>query len=151
MDNRQHEIWMKEALQEAEKALCEDEIPVGAVLVRNNEIVYREHNRTRQLSDPTAHCERLIIEKAVRTGQKYLQEHTLYVTLEPCPMCAGMLVLARIGSVVFGCYDPKTGAVGSLYNIPADKQLNHNPEVIGGILNEECSLILRQFFTSKRG
>ncbi len=147
---KDHIHWMKLALEEAEIAFYEDEIPVGAVILKNGELAAKNHNRTRQLSDPTAHCEKLIVEQIIDRGEKYLYNYTLYVTLEPCMMCAGMLVLARIGKIVFGCYDPKTGATGSLYNITSDKQLNHNPETISGILSDDCSSLLKLFFQSKR-
>jgi|SRR5690554_19433 tRNA(adenine34) deaminase len=145
-----NQYWMKFALQEAEKALKEDEIPVGAALIKDGKLILSNHNRTRQNNDPTAHAEKLIIQEIIKKREKVLYEYTLYVTLEPCTMCAGMLVLAKLGKLVYGTKDPKTGAVGSLYNIPEDKQLNHNIEVISGILSEECGNLLRKFFQSKR-
>ena len=145
-----HNCWMQKALREANNALSEDEIPVGAVLVKNDKVIAENHNRTRQLRNPTAHCEKLIVEEMIAKGEKYLYDYSLYVTLEPCAMCAGILILARIGMIVFGCYDPKTGAAGSLYNIPSDRQLNHNPVLIGGVRADECSALLKDFFSSKR-
>ena len=142
--------WMGIALEEAIKATEEDEIPVGAVLISDNEIKARNHNRTRQLNDPTAHAEKLVIKEIIKKGEKFLYDYTLYVTLEPCSMCAGVLVLARLGRLVFGAYDPKSGAVGSIFNIPADKQLNHNPQITGGVYGEESSALLTEFFKTKR-
>jgi tRNA(adenine34) deaminase len=142
--------WMQKAVEAAEKALVSDEIPVGGVLVKEDEIVARNHNRTREYGNPLAHVEKLLIEEVLKTGVKYLYDYTLYVTLEPCLMCSGILVLSRIGRVVFGCYDPKSGAAGSLYNLLEDKQLNHNPQVLGGVLEEKCSELLQNFFRAKR-
>ena len=150
MADKDHSYWMKIALTEAEKALTENEIPVGAVLIKNQQVILSDHNRTRQKNDPTAHAEKLIIDEMLSRREKYLNDYILYVTLEPCPMCAGIIVLAKLGQMVFGAYDPKTGAAGSLYNIPLDKQLNHNPQVSGGILDVECGKILKDFFSSKR-
>jgi len=147
---KDYSYWIEFALQEAEIALSEDEIPVGAVLIKDNKLILRNHNRTRQLNDPTAHAEKLIITEIISQGEKYLNDYTLFVTLEPCTMCAGMLILAKLGVLVFGAYDPKSGAAGSLYNIPLDRQLNHNPQVIGGILDEKCGELLKEFFQAKR-
>ncbi len=141
---------MKLALQEAAKALTVDEIPVGAVLVKDEKLILSNHNRTQQERDPTAHAEKLIINEIINRGEKYLYDYTLYVTLEPCIMCAGMLMLAKIGVLVFGAYDPKSGGVGSIYNILSDRQLNHNPKIVDGIMAEECGTILKKFFFSKR-
>jgi tRNA(adenine34) deaminase len=142
--------WMNIALAEADKAFAEDEIPVGALLIKDNEIIAKNHNRTRQLNDPSAHAEKLIIEECIKQNRKYLTDCTLYVTLEPCSMCAGLMVLVRLGRLVFGAHDPKTGAVGSLYNIPLDRQLNHNIEILQGLLAEESSRLLKTFFKNKR-
>lgn len=145
-----HYYWMGLALEEAKKAYHEDEIPVGAVLIADNQPVCREHNRTRQLSDPTAHAEKLILESMLAQGIKYLYDYSLYITLEPCPMCAGMIVLSRIGTVVIAADDPKTGAAGSLYNLLLDRQLNHNPRLVTGIASAESSVLLKRFFQEKR-
>ncbi len=145
-----HYYWMNEALEEAKKAYAENEIPVGAVLVADDRLVCRDHNRTRQLSDPTAHAEKLIIEAILAQGVKFLYDYTLYVTLEPCSMCAGMIILSRIGTIVTGADDPKTGAAGSLYNLLLDRQLNHNPKLIAGIAAAESSILLKKFFQEKR-
>jgi len=143
------EYWMNFALEEALLALNEDEIPVGAVLVKNNQIILRNHNRTRQLQNPLAHAEKLIIDQAVLID-KYLYGYELYITLEPCLMCTGMIISSRIGKIVFGTSDPKTGACGSIYNALLDKSFNHHPILIKGILETECSQILKNFFALKR-
>ncbi|PKN74491.1 MAG: cytosine deaminase [Candidatus Cloacimonetes bacterium HGW-Cloacimonetes-2] len=147
---RDHEYWMRIALQEAEQALLEDEIPVGAVLVKDNELVFAEHNRTRQLQDPLAHAEKLIIDKILTSKIKYLYDYSLYVTLEPCTMCAGMMIWSRIGTVVYGAKDPKGGAAGSIYNVLRDKSFNHQPILLRGLLEEQCALLLQSFFREKR-
>ena len=142
--------WMRIALEEASTAFAEDEVPVGAVLVKNDKLIFRNHNRTNQFNDPTAHAEKLIIEEAIKTGDKFLQDCTLYVTVEPCLMCAGMIIWSRVGKVVFGCYDPKAGAAGSIYNALLDKSFNHNPQVFSGILEKECAALLTDYFRQKR-
>ena len=142
------EYWMMLALEEAEKALKEDNIPVGAVLVKDNTLVVKAHNDTRNQS-VLAHAEKIVIEKALEID-KYLYDYTLYVTLEPCTMCAGSIVLSRVGRVVYATKDEKAGAVGSLYNIPLDKRLNHNPKISYGILKEEASKLLKRYFREKR-
>lgn len=145
-----NEDWMNLAIEEARSAFVENEVPIGAVLVGNNELLYRDHNRTNQIKNPLAHAEILVIEAAIRAGHKYLKDYALYVTVEPCLMCAGAIIWSRIGRVVFGCYDPKAGAVGSIYNALLDKSFNHNPEVVHGVLAEECSCLLQKFFRAKR-
>lgn len=150
MDYIKHEYWMRKALEEARLSAAEDEIPVGAVLVCNDRLILADHNRTRQLSDPLAHAEKLIIDKIMLSGIKYLYDYSLYVSLEPCLMCAGMMIWSRIGTVVFGAYDPKAGACGSVYNVLKDKSFNHQPELLGGILQDEASALLKDFFQSKR-
>lgn len=147
----EHESWMQHAFKEAEKAFEKNEIPVGAVVVFENRIIGRGHNQIEMLQDPTAHAEMIAITSAVATiGSKWLNGAVLYVTLEPCAMCAGAIVLARVGQVVFGAYDTKTGACSSLYNIVQDERLNHRAELIGGIMEEKCSSILKDFFTQLR-
>jgi len=141
--------WMDIALSEAEKAFKEDEIPIGAVLVKDNKLIANDHNRTNQLNT-LAHAEKLIIEKILSSPEKFLYEYTLYVTVEPCLMCAGMIIWSRIGKVVFGCYDPKAGAVGSVYNALLDKNFNHHPEVVSGVREKECSNLISSFFQNKR-
>lgn len=150
MQETTHEHWMNLALQEARQAASEDEIPVGAVLVRDAELILRDHNHTRLQADPLAHAEKLLIDRILASKIKYLQEYTLYVTLEPCLMCAGMMIWTRLGTLVFGAADPKAGAVGSLYNVLADHGLNHRPNVVRGVLAEECAILLKTFFAGKR-
>ncbi len=146
----EHTAWMKLALEEANLARSEDEIPVGAVLVEGGELIAAEHNRTRQLKDPLAHAEKLLIDKILASKIKYLQDYTLYVTLEPCLMCAGMMIWSRLGTLVYGASDPKAGAVGSIYNVLADKSFNHHPRVLRGVLEADCAALLRVFFQSRR-
>ncbi|MCF7912830.1 MAG: nucleoside deaminase [Candidatus Cloacimonetes bacterium] len=142
---------MRIALIEASRAAKLDEIPVGAVLIdEQNIIIAQAANQTRHNQNPLGHAEKIVIEKALADGKKFLYNYTLYVTLEPCIMCAGLIVLSRIGRLVYGANDPKAGAAGSLYHIPKDKRLNHNPQVTAGILEEECSQILKDYFNSKR-
>ncbi len=142
---------MKMALEEAQKAGEEGEVPVGAVLVSEGQVVAWGHNRPIGLSDPTGHAEILALRAgAAAAGNYRLPDCTLYVTLEPCVMCAGALVQARVGRLVYGADDPKSGGVRSLYAILSDERLNHRTEVKGGVLMEECADILRRFFKDKR-
>ncbi|TDI69005.1 MAG: nucleoside deaminase [Bacteroidetes bacterium] len=146
-----HLKWMKAALREAERALEEGEVPIGAVVVQENQIVGRGHNMVERLKDPTAHAEVIAITAACDTlSSKFLKGCTLYVTLEPCPMCAGSLILARLDRVVFGAFDEKAGAVGSLYDIPGDRRLNHVVESISGVEAETSAALLQAFFQRKR-
>ncbi len=143
--------WMKLALREAEKALDAGEVPIGAVVVRGNEVVGRGHNLVETLNDPTAHAELIAITAACETLEtKYLQGCTLYVTLEPCPMCAGAMVWARLDRLVFGAFDEKAGSASTLYDIPRDRRLNHQMEVISGVEDEQAAAILRGFFARRR-
>lgn len=144
------EYWMQLALQEAEIAKSADEVPIGAVLVKDDRLVAKAHNRTNKSRNALQHAEKLVIEKALQQGEKYLYDYTLYVTVEPCLMCAGIIILARVGRLVFGCYDPKAGAVGSIYNVLLDKSFNHHPEIRQGVLEEECSAIITEFFRTKK-
>ena len=145
------EGFMLEALQEAQRAFDEDETPVGAIVVKDGDILIRAHNHREQLNDPTAHAELIAIkEAAAKLGSWRLLDTTVYVTLEPCPMCAGALVLARVKRLVFGAFDPKSGAAGTLMNLLADERLNHQVEVSGGVLEEESKSLLRNFFQLKR-
>ena len=142
---------MREALAEAEQALAHGDVPVGAVVVRDGVIVGRGHNRKETDGDPTAHAEMIAITQAAAALETWrLEETTLYVTLEPCLMCAGAIVNARIPRVVFGAKDPKAGACGSLYQVGLDARLNHRFEVEGGVLEKECAAILQRFFARKR-
>jgi tRNA(adenine34) deaminase len=143
---------MRLALAEAGAAAEEGEIPVGAVAVKGGQVVGAGHNRREGARDPTAHAELLAIQAAARTlGAWRLGGVTIYVTLEPCAMCAGALVLARVERLVFGARDPKAGAVGSLMNLPGDRRLNHQVEVVEGVLAQECGGILSAFFQRLRG
>lgn len=145
------EIFMAEALKEAEKALTLNEVPVGAVIVHEGEVYARGHNLRETLGDPTAHAEIVAIREAARRrGSWRLHGMTIYVTLEPCPMCAGAMVNARLDRLVFGAYDPKAGAVSSLMNLVTDERLNHCLEQSGGVLVQECREILQRFFREKR-
>jgi len=141
--------WMHLALQQAQNAFEADEVPVGAVLVRGDELILQAHNRTNQMSNPLAHAEMLILNQIQQT-EKYLQEYTLYVTLEPCLMCSGAIILSRLGRLVYACNDSKTGVVGSVYNVMTDKHFNHHPEVVSGVLAKECGELLKVFFKGKR-
>ncbi len=145
------EHFMQEALKEARKAFDADEVPVGAVIVCKNRIIARGYNLTERLNDVTAHAEMQAFTAAASyLGGKYLTDCTLYVTLEPCVMCAGAVSLARIDRVVFGAFDPRKGGVGSLYNILRDDRLNHMVEISSGVLEKECSQILSVFFEEVR-
>ncbi len=144
-------FYMSEALKEAQKAFDEDEVPVGAVIVHNGRIIARGHNQIERLKDPTAHAEMIAITCAANyLDTKWLNEASLYVTIEPCSMCAGAMVLARIKNLYFGANDPKTGACGSVINIVNHKKLNHRIKVIRGILETESSSLLKDFFRKKR-
>ena len=146
-----HEQFMRRALQEAEQALLEDEVPVGAVIVRQGRVIASAHNQRVQLRDPTAHAEMIAITQAAATiGDWRLEDCTLYVTLEPCVMCAGGIVQARIPVVVYGAADPKAGAVASLYQLLNDPRLNHRAQVIPQVLADACGAVLSRFFQAKR-
>ena len=143
--------YMRAALVEAHLALDKQEVPVGAVVVHNGLIIAARHNEREVLNDPTAHAEILALrDAALALGTWHLDDCTLVVTLEPCVMCAGALINARIGTLVFGAADLKGGATSSLYNVCADPRLNHNPSVVSGVLQDECTLLLKNFFNSKR-
>jgi tRNA(adenine34) deaminase len=145
------QYYMQEALKEARKAFQEEEVPVGAVIVHQGKIIARGHNQIERLKDPTAHAEIIAITSAANyLGIKWLNRASLYVTIEPCSMCAGALVLARIKNLYFGASDPKTGACGSVVNIVNHKKLNHRIKVTKGILQAECSSLLKGFFKKKR-
>jgi tRNA(adenine34) deaminase len=146
-----HEYFMQMALDEAEQARRENETPVGAVVVCEGQVIARAHNQREQLRDPTAHAEMIAITQAAESRQSWrLDGCTLYVTLEPCPMCAGAIIQARLPTVVFGATDPKAGAVQSLFRLLDDPRLNHRAEAIGGVLAEPCGRILTQFFQEQR-
>jgi tRNA(adenine34) deaminase len=143
---------MRAALKEAAGAVGHGDVPVGAVVVVEGRIVATRHNERELLHDPTAHAEILALSDAARgLGTWRLDQATLVVTLEPCPMCAGALIAGRVGRVVFGAADPKAGSCGSLYNLCADPRLNHELEVVPGVLGQECGALLRDFFAGRRG
>ena len=144
-------FFMKEAIKQASIAFSKDEVPVGAVIVHQNKIIAKAYNQVEMLKDPTAHAEMLVLTQACNFLQnKWLLDCVIYVTIEPCSMCAGALVLSRIKKIVYGADDPKAGACGSVLNIIDNKKLNHRPKVKKGILEKECSLILKEFFRRKR-
>ncbi|MBU3678389.1 MAG: 16S rRNA (cytidine(1402)-2'-O)-methyltransferase [Candidatus Kapabacteria bacterium] len=148
---RRHEAYMQQALELAREAAEEGDVPVGCVVVCNDEVVGRGNNQIQRLGNPTRHAEIVAIEEAVKNvGEKFLTDCTLYVTLEPCAMCAGAIVLARIPTVVYGASDPKTGACRSVFEIIDDPRLNHSAVVRTGILEQECSAILSDFFAAQR-
>ncbi len=150
MENR-HEHFMKEAVKEAIKAFDKEEVPVGCVIVHKNEIIARAHNQTEMLKDPTAHAEMIAITQATSAMQNArLEKTTMYVTMEPCSMCAGALVLARCSHLYFGATDPKGGACGTLYNIANDDRLNHRVQVHGGLMEQEAKTLLQEFFKNLR-
>ena len=139
------------ALAEATQAAVEDEVPIGAIVVRDGQVLGAAHNQREQLRDPTAHAEMIAITQAATALNSWrLEDCTLYVTLEPCPMCAGAIVQARIKRVVYGADDPKAGAVRSLYQLLQDSRLNHRCEVVSGVMAEECGRVLSEFFQQKR-
>lgn len=142
---------MKVALREAERAYDAGEVPIGAVVVQQGQIIGRGHNLVETLRDPTAHAEIIAITAACETlGSKFLQDCTLYVTLEPCPMCAGAIVWARLARLVFGAFDEKAGSASTLYNIPQDQRLNHQVEIISGVETEQAAGMLQAFFQQRR-
>ena len=144
-------FWMEKALVLAQQATEKGEVPVGAVVIKEGKLVAAAHNLREQSGNPVAHAEMLAIQSAAeKIGNWRLTETTLYVTLEPCPMCAGAIILARIPRVVFGATDPKSGAAGSLYNIVQDKRLNHQVELLSGVCAEESRTLLRTFFENRR-
>ena len=143
--------FMMHALQEARKSKEMNEVPVGAIVVMNDEIISQSHNQPISQNDPTSHAEVNAIRKASENlGNYRLTGATLYVTLEPCAMCYGAIIHARISRLVFGAYDPKTGVCGSSIKLHEQACFNHAPEIIGGVLEEDCSLILKDFFKEKR-
>jgi len=143
---------MEMALEEARAAAAQEEVPVGAVIVSLNQgVIGRAHNQREQLHDPTAHAEMIAITQAAQAlGSWRLENCALYVTLEPCPMCAGAIVLARLPYVIYGAADPKAGACETLYQIPRDPRLNHRAQIIGGVLGDDCAEVLSRFFAGKR-
>lgn len=143
--------FMKIALHEAKKAHEKEEVPIGAVIVRNGEVIARAHNLKETKKDPTAHAEILVIQEAARTLRTWrLDDCELYVTIEPCPMCAGAMVQSRIKRLIIGAMEPKFGAAGSIFNIVSHPKLNHKIEVIQGIMEEECLQLMQDFFQRLR-
>lgn len=146
-----NEKWMKEAIKQAKKAAKKDEVPIGCVIVKDDQIIARAYNKREMKQCSTAHAEILAIEKACKKlGSWRLEDCDLYVTLEPCPMCSGAIIQSRIRNVIFGAYDPKGGCMGSNMNINDVRGFNHYPDIEGGILQDECSRLLKDFFKAKR-
>ena len=146
-----HESFMAQALLEAEKAAQAGEVPVGAVAVKDGQVIARAHNVRETTCDPCGHAEILAIKKAAQTlGTWKLADVTLYVTLEPCPMCAGAIGQCRVDQVVFGAYDPAMGCAGSVYELCGDRRVQANTKILGGILKESCEKLLSDFFRSRR-
>ena len=145
------EYFMRLALREAEQALEHDDVPIGAVIVREGEVIGSGHNERELRADPTAHAEMIALREAARTLHTWrVLDAVMYVTLEPCAMCAGALVLARLPRVIYGTADPKAGAAGSVFDVLGEPRLNHRPQVAGGLLAEECAEFLRAFFAPRR-
>jgi tRNA(adenine34) deaminase len=150
--NEKHEMYMKLALDEARAAFASGEVPIGAVIVVGDEVIARAHNMKEQWNDATAHAEMVVLRQAVeKLGHwRHLKDAVLYVTLEPCPMCAGAMVQSRIKTLVYGAADLKAGAVESLMNLVQDPRLNHRVEVVSGVMQAECSELLKEFFRGLR-
>ncbi len=149
--NRTHEYFMKAALRQAQHAEAMDEVPVGAVIVKDGRIVARGFNQREKANDPTGHAEMIAIRQAARKMKSWrLAGCSLYVTIEPCSMCAGAILWSRLDRVVYGARDPKGGALGSSYNLFEQKNLNHHPEIIEGVLSSDCQSVISQYFKRKR-
>ena len=149
--NEEHKKWMKLAFREAEKAYERGEVPIGAVVVKNDQMIGRGHNQCESLNDPTAHAEIIAITSATNTIKNLrLENCSLYVTKEPCPMCAGALINSRIDMVIFGMYDEKEGCCGSLYQLCRDPRFKHQLTVKGGVMENSCRLIVQEFFKKQR-
>lgn len=145
------EEFMKEALHLAKIAYKKDEVPVGAVIVKDNKIIAKAYNKRQKSQDATLHAEVIAIKKTCKKLHTFrLNDCMLFVTLEPCAMCSGAIINARVGTVVFGAYDQKYGCCGSIYNLPEDNRFNHRAKVIGGVMEKECRELLTRFFESKR-
>jgi tRNA(adenine34) deaminase len=146
-----HELFMQKALDEARLAFAEEEVPIGAIVVHQDRVIGSAHNQREQLRDPTAHAEMIAITQAAEARRSWrLEGCTLYVTLEPCPMCAGAILQARIPAVVYVATDPKAGAVHTLYRLLEDERLNHRAMIVSGVLAEPCGQILTEFFQRQR-
>ena len=151
MQSDQYEDYMRLAIQQASEAFEADEVPIGAVVVHHNKIIGRGYNQTERLKDATAHAEMIALSAAFNhIGDWRLEDCYLFSTVEPCTMCAGAAVLSRIKRIVFGASDPKFGACGSIFNVPEEKKLNHRIEVVSGVLSEEISDMMKQFFKQIR-
>ena len=151
MHEHAHDHFMQIAYEEAQQALRENEVPIGAAIIHDGQVIGRAHNQREQLHDPTAHAEMIAITQAAHARQSWrLDGCTLYVTLEPCPMCAGAIILARIPTVVYGAVDPKAGAVQTLYHLLNDPRLNHRVDTVAGVMGEPCARIISQFFQEQR-
>jgi len=151
IDLTDHKRWMHEALKEAKQALQKEEVPVGAVVVHENRIIGRGHNQVELLQDPTAHAEMIALTAATNAlGKKWLVDATMYVTIEPCTMCAGAMIMARLNRLVYGASEVKTGAHSSLFNLLDDPRINHRIEVVPGILRDECAYYMSAFFEEMR-
>ena len=152
MNAEQDKKWMHHAIALAQKAEASGEVPVGALIVNNDEIVAEAYNQPIQNNDPSAHAEIVVLREAAKKIQNYriVGDNTLYVTLEPCVMCAGAIIHARIERVVFGAHDPKAGAAGSVFEVLGTDKLNHKVEVQGGVLEAECADLLKNFFKARR-
>ncbi len=149
--NKKDQVWMKEALKDAKKALQKKEVPIGAVVVHQDKVIGRGYNQIETLKDPTAHAEILAIGAASNYLNSWrLTGASIYVTVEPCIMCAGAILLARIERLFFGAFDPKKGGCGSLYNLLQDSRLNHQVKIFSGVLEKDCQILLNQFFTQIR-
>jgi tRNA(adenine34) deaminase len=145
------EVYMRQALERAEAAEENGDVPIGAVVVRAGEVIGAAGNERELRGDPTAHAELLALRQAAeRLGGWRIEDASLFVTLEPCAMCAGAIVLARVARVVYGAADPKAGAAGSVLDVLSEPALNHNPQVSGGVLEEECAALLSSFFSARR-
>ena len=146
-----HDFWMRKALDQAVLAFDQGEVPVGAIIVHQEKIIAEASNQREMLNDPTAHAEMIAITQAAEVLQSWrLLDCSLYVTLEPCPMCAGAIVQARIPRVVYGAVDPKAGACHTLFSLTSDIRLNHQAAVLGGVMQEDCRAILQEFFRQQR-
>lgn len=143
--------FMQMAIRQAQIAQENGDVPIGCVIVHQNQVIAKGYNQREMLNDPTAHAEMIALTQAAESvGSWRLNGCSVYVTLEPCPMCAGALVLARVDRLIFGCFDPKAGACGSLYNIVDDKRLNHRIPTVSGVLEQNCSQLLSDFFAQRR-
>ena len=148
---KEHEKWMKLAFREAEKAFEQDEVPIGSVVVQNGQIIGRGYNQCESLNDPTAHAEIIAITSATNTIKNWrLKDCSLYVTKEPCPMCAGALINSRIDQVIFGMYDEQEGCCGSLYQLCCDPRFKHQLTVKGGVMEDPCTIMVQEFFKKQR-